>query len=282
MNAANSQSAPPSSEKELVQRSELVTQPDTHAVIAVDLGNSAAKWAVDQQPEQRVSLRSAHWSDCLIHEASAAVHGKAPIWRIASVNRPITKLLVGRLQDEQPRADVRTISCNDVPMVAKVANPDRVGIDRLLAAWMASQLYPGQSTIVIDAGSAITVDMVSRDGEFLGGAILPGIALQFDSLARGTDALPAIELPLASEITPESLPLPAGDTVSAIRSGILLGVAGAIDGLIDQRLARTNDKSAAVVFTGGDGPLLSRLTKHRHQLLPRLVLDAILSLPNAR
>jgi type III pantothenate kinase len=252
-----------------------------HALIVVDLGNSAAKWSVDQQAEQRVSLRSAHWYDCLIHEATAASNGKPQRWRIASVNRPITKLLIGRLQEERPHAQVRTISCDDIPMVAKVANPDRVGIDRLLAAWMASQLYPGKSAIVVDAGSAITVDMISRDAEFLGGAILPGIALQFDSLARGTDALPSIELPPASEITPESLPLPAVDTVSAIRSGILLGAAGAIDGLIEHRMERSKERLIEVIFTGGDGPLLSRLTRHRHQCLPRLVLDAIRSLPMA-
>jgi type III pantothenate kinase len=251
----------------------------SHAVIAVDLGNSAAKWTVDQLPEQRVSLRSAHWSDCLIHEATAACNGKPQLWRVASVNRPITKLLIGRLQDERPDADVQSISCNDIPMVAKVANPDRVGIDRLLAAWMASQLFPGQPAIVVDAGSAITVDMISRDAEFLGGVILPGIALQFDSLARGTDALPAIELPPASEITPELLPIPAVDTVSAIRSGILLGAASAIDGLIDHRLERSNERQTVVIFTGGDGPLLSRLSRHRLHCLPRLVLDAIRSLP---
>lgn len=254
----------------------------SHAMISVDLGNSAAKWMVDQQPEQRVSLRTAHWSDCMIHEATAASNGRPQLWRIASVNRPITKLLIGRLQGERPGAEVQSISCNDIPMVAKVANPDRVGIDRLLAAWMATQLYPRQSAIVVDAGSAITVDIISREAEFLGGVILPGIALQFDSLARGTDALPAIELPQASEITPESLPIPAVDTVSAIRGGILLGSASAIDGLIEHRLQRSNERQTVVIFTGGDGPLLSRLSRHCHQCLPRLVLDAIRSLPTTQ
>jgi len=249
------------------------------ATIAIDLGNSAAKWCVDEQAEQRISLRSTNWAECLIQEATAAAAGHSLSWRIASVNRPITKLLVGRLQEEDPLADVKAVSCDDIPMVAKVSNPDRVGIDRLLAAWMASRLYPAVASIVVDAGSAITVDLVSKDAEFLGGVIMPGIALQFDSLARGTDALPAIDLPLASETSAASLSVPATDTVSAIRSGILLGTAAAIDGLIHHLEARVDENDLKIVFTGGDAMLLSRLSTVRHDVLPRLVLDAIRALP---
>ena len=247
--------------------------------IAVDLGNSAAKWSVDNQTEQRVSLRSADWVQHLIQEARAATSDQPIRWRIASVNRPITKLLVGHLQSQSPSSDIRTISCDDVPMVAGVMNPDRVGIDRRLAAWMASRLFAGQPLVVVDAGSAITVDVVSRAAEFCGGAILPGIALQFDALARGTDALPAIDLLAVSEITTDSLPMPAKDTVSAIRSGILLGAAAAIDGLIRHHIARSGEPHPVVVLTGGDAALLSRLLAHPHQVKPRLILDAIAALP---
>lgn len=251
-------------------------QPTT---IAVDLGNSAAKWSVNGHAEQRVSLRSSNWSELLIEGAFAACGGTKASWRIASVNRPVAKLLVGRLADECRDCVVRTIDRDDVPMVAKVSNPDRVGIDRILAAWMASQTFPGQALIVVDAGSAITVDMVSPAAEFLGGVIVPGLALQFDSLARGTDALPAIELPEASEITPASLPIPATDTISAIRSGILLGTASAVDGLIDHHISRARSDRPAIVFTGGDSALLSKLSRHHPQTMPRLVLDAIHALP---
>lgn len=255
---------------------------ERHAVVAVDLGNSAAKWAIDDQAERRISLRFPDWSERLIEEVGGAVGNRTASWRIASVNRPITKQLIGRLKEISPDCDVKTISFDDIPMIVCVANPDRVGIDRLLAAWMCTKLYPNTSSIVVDAGSAITVDVVSKDAEFLGGAILPGLALQFDSLARGTDALPAIDLvaDAEQEITADLLPMPATDTISAIRSGILLGVAAAIDGLIQYRLNRSqsdhdNASHTQIVFTGGDAALLSRLTRHSHSLAPRLVLDAI-------
>lgn len=259
-----------------------LTPDDSTAIVAVDLGNSAAKWSIDDQPERRVSLRLPKWSELLIDEVNQVVSGRSSSWRIASVNRPITKLLVGRLQEAFPGIDVQTISCGDIPMVVKVANPDRVGIDRLLAAWMSSQLHAGMSSIVVDAGSAITVDVISAQAEFLGGAILPGIALQFESLARGTDALPAIDLAAdaVQDISADRLPMPATDTISAIRSGILLGAAAAVDGLIQHRLDRArrigdDENSTQIIFTGGDAVLLSRLTKHPHHLAPRLVLDAI-------
>ncbi len=250
-----------------------------NATIAVDLGNSAAKWAVDDQAAQRISLRSTDWLERLICEAQAQAGNQLCDWRIASVNRPITKLLTGRLQDEQTIGSVRTISSGDVPIVAKVANPDRVGIDRLLASWMASQLYPGQAAIVVDAGSAITIDFVNENAEFLGGVILPGIALQFDSLARGTDALPSIEIPLAEAVSSDTLPIPATDTVTAIRSGILLGTAAAIDGLIQRYLTRGPHRQCKILYTGGDAPLLLKLSTCQHELFPRLVLDAIGLLP---
>jgi type III pantothenate kinase len=256
-------------------------------IVAIDLGNSEAKWAVDDQTDHRVSLRTSDWLDRLISgsiEALGAENASHAHWRIASVNRPVAKSLVGRLQDEfaaNLKSSVSTITCADVPMIARVANPDRVGIDRLLAGWMATQLYPNRDVIVVDAGSAITVDFVSRRAEFMGGVILPGIALQFDSLARGTDALPAIELPSASSVDRHSLANPATDTVSAIRSGILLGTAAAIDGLILDQRERSDAKEAAVLFTGGDASLLSRLSMSEHLVMPRLVLDAIRSLPSS-
>jgi len=254
------------------------------SVIAIDLGNSAAKWCIDDQPESRVLLRSPHWAEQLIAAVSEATDPPRR-WRIASVNRPITKMLVGRLNDELPADDVHLIDCHNIPIPARVANPDRVGIDRLLAAWMASRVFAGQASIVVDAGSAITIDVVSNDGAFLGGAIMPGIALQFDALARGTDALPAIDVMIDSgeATTADSFAMPATDTISAIRTGVWLGAAAAIDGLIGHHMNRMNagqerDVFMPIVFTGGDSELLSRLSRYQVQWKPRWVLDAISSL----
>ncbi len=249
-------------------------------VIAVDIGNSAAKWSVREGAGEplRVTLKQSDWADQLIEQSSSV---DLPVqFRIASVNRPMAKQLVSRIEAIRPHAGIWQITNRDVPMIAIVASPDRVGIDRLLAAWRTSQLFPGRPAAVVDAGSAITIDCVSGASEFLGGVILPGLSLQFESLARGTDALPAIDWAVkSSQWNEEDLPMPASDTISAIRSGILLGSAASIDSLIERYAQRVEINELPVIFTGGDGVLLAKLSRRKPRISPRLVLDAILDLP---
>lgn len=258
-----------------------MTQP--RVCVAVDLGNTAAKWAIRDDHDasapalERMPLRAADWTRQLIDRVQQQAAGAATCWRIAAVNAPARQQLVEQLAAVHPRADITVLTPAHVPMATRLPHPERTGIDRLLAIWRACQIYPAQQVVVVDAGSAITIDCASRSGEFLGGVILPGLMLQFDSLARGTDALPAIEPPDAHELA--ALPVPATDTITAIRSGIMLGTAAAIDRLI----ARSLDGSAhQVVFTGGDARRLSPLVTHPHVLLDRLVIDAILAADLAR
>ncbi len=247
---------------------------------AIDIGNSAAKWITSGCAGEpcRVSLKQSDWADQLIEQASSV--DRAIQFRIASVNRPMAKLLVSRIEAIRPQATIWQVSNRDVPMVALVASPDRVGIDRLLAAWGASQLFPNQHAVVVDAGSAITIDCIGKENEFLGGVIMPGLSLQFESLARGTDALPSIDWAVQSSLwNEEDLPVPAVDTVSAIRSGILLGSAASIDSLIERYQQRLEPSEIPVIFTGGDGVLLAKLSRRKPRIMPKLVLDAILALP---
>jgi len=103
--------------------------------------------------------------------------------------------------------------------------PAQLGADRLAAALGARKLYPQQNCVIIDCGTATTLTFLTRDGELLGGAILPGLALWPATLAQATAKLPEIALPKTSEKLP---PLVARDTADAIRAGALYGHAGAI------------------------------------------------------
>lgn len=247
--------------------------------VAVDLGNTAAKWAIrvgdaNAPALQRVPLRTADWPQQLIRSVQQQAGDAAAYWRIAAVNTPARQRLVEHLVADRSQPDVTVITRAHVPMATCLPQPERIGIDRLLAIWQASRSYPAQRIVVVDAGSAITIDCASEAGEFLGGVILPGLMLQFDSLARGTDALPAIEPPEASSDGAGALPVPATDTVTAIRSGIMLGTAAAIDRLIARSL---DGGSHQVILTGGDARRLSSLVTHPHVVLDRLVIDAILA-----
>lgn len=132
--------------------------------------------------------------------------------------------------------------------------------------------------VVIDAGSAITVDWVDRNGSFRGGAILPGLRLQAKSLATGTDALPEIDWNGDWHAS-----LPATNTRDAIFGGILLGAAGAIDALARHYLSQDSVKmdpacQRNVVLTGGDAAAISAHLDCPHQCLPHLVCHGLLSL----
>lgn len=202
------------------------------------------------------------------------------LWRIATVSSPARLQLIDSLQRRFSPESIRTIAWRNVPIKPLVRYPDRLGIDRLLAGWKATRIYPGQSVVVVDAGSAITVDSVGPASEFHGGVILPGLSLQFESLGRGTDALPLLDSREAAEQSIE-LAVPAIDTVSAIRSGILWGTAGAIDRLIQMTQANGAENTdhtgaAKVILTGGDSARLSSLLKSPHTVSPCLVLDALL------
>jgi type III pantothenate kinase len=130
-------------------------------------------------------------------------------------------------------------------------NPREVGTDRVVNAVAAHQLYGG-SVIVIDLGTATTFDAVSEDGDYLGGAIAPGIAIATEALFTRTAALPRVELTHPKRAVGRS-------TVAAMQSGIVFGYAGLIEGIV-ARIQQEMGGKAKVVATGGYADLLARET----------------------
>ena len=200
-------------------------------------------------------------------------------WRVASVHRPAAERLTSMVADWAARSHIdcplQCLTYADVPLAIRVAEPPRVGIDRLLGALAADRLrWPDRPAVIIDLGTAITVDLLEADGSFSGGAILPGIAMAARALAEQTDALPDIGLDRL-----ETPPVAVGkSTTSAIESGLYWGAVGAIRELLSQMssgLAMPPD----VFLTGGaSSQVAERLTTDsdrpvRH--VPHLVLSGI-------
>lgn len=210
-------------------------------------------------------------------------------WVVASVNGPASRRLHDATATDAPADEWYELTHGDIPMRAELRNPAAVGIDRLLgasAAWHASlalsseRREPGGSdgrnrrgkadaaVISIDAGSAVTVDLV-REGVFLGGAILPGLRLQMASLTQGTDLLPAV-----THVGTKPLEIPGRDTVSAMQTGVMLGLSGGIDRLIE-RYSEGCSSPPHVFLTGGDAAMLEPLLGHSVSRRDDLVLSAI-------
>lgn len=120
-------------------------------------------------------------------------------------------------------------------------NPKEVGADRIVNTLAAHHLFGGPC-VVVDFGTSTNLDVVSAKGEFLGGALAPGIEISLDALAARAAALRKVEL-----VTPRSVI--GKNTVEALQSGALYGFAGQVDGLVE----RINEELPvkAVVATGG-------------------------------
>ena len=146
--------------------------------------------------------------------------------------------------------------------------PARIGVDRLAATAAAHRATPaGRATVVVDAGTALTVDAVDAEGTFRGGAIAPGLRLGLNALSAGTSFLPQVELAATT-------PLLGKNTTDSLRSGALHGSAALVEGLCT-RMAAALDHPVAVFLTGGDAPLLQPQIAATHTCDPDLVLRGL-------
>jgi type III pantothenate kinase len=129
-------------------------------------------------------------------------------------------------------------------------NPREVGTDRIVNALAASQLLGGPA-IVVDFGTATTFDVVSARGEYIGGAIAPGIDISLEALGRRGAQLRKVEL-----LRPRTVI--AKNTVEALQSGVLFGFASQVDGLVNRMIAelRLEPGQVNVIATGGLAPLV--------------------------
>ena len=248
-------------------------------MIAVDVGNNRLKFgrfepdSGDRLPEPVSSLQIAGASPELdrVGRWLSEMPPQPTGWWIGSVNRPTTSRLVDWLRSGRPGDEITLLAAGDLPLSVAVERPDMVGIDRLLNAVAANRLrLPDRPAVVVDVGSAITVDLVSPDGAFQGGAILPGIEMSARAMHSFTDLLPRIGM---SELT---TPPPAlgTSTEPAMRSGLFWGAVGAIRQLVE-RLPDGLPGEPQVFLTGGAGSAVAELLGHSARHVPHLTLAGI-------
>ncbi len=154
-----------------------------------------------------------------------------------------------------------------VPIRNHYRNPKQVGQDRLVCAFAAKELY-GRPIIVIDFGTAITFDVVSPKGFYLGGIIVPGIRLTAESLFKKTAMLPKVRIMPPKELI-------GRDTKNSILSGIFFGYGALADGLIDL-IEKSLKISAQIIVTGGYSHIMKKfISKKIHRIDPFLVFKGI-------
>lgn len=168
--------------------------------------------------------------------------------------------------------------CDFAPQVLSIKDPGirlpvsipsafagSLGADRIAAAVGAYRIAPGRPMLVVDAGTAVTYDVVSREGVFVGGNIAPGLRLGLDALHRHTALLPDIQPPYSIDAS-----LLGYDTESAMIHGVVYGIIGAIESM-----CRRLGGDTKVVLTGGVAPMLTPLLQVEAEYAPHLVLDGL-------
>ena len=152
-------------------------------------------------------------------------------------------------------------------MPIRYDDPRALGTDRLVAA-VAAKARSGAPVIVIDFGTATTFNAVNRAGEYVGGAIAPGLNLAADALHHSTAQLPHVDLAMP----PHAI---ATNTIHAMQSGILLGYVGMVEGMIARMRAELGEPSARVIATGGLAQMLAPQTRVIDTVEPDLILHGL-------
>lgn len=206
---------------------------------------------------------------------------QAPLtWLVGSVQPKALDSVNRMLAEKYPADSLDAVDYHRLEMALQVDAPEQVGIDRLLAAAEARRSSSTAAPIiVVQAGTAITVDWIDASGAFCGGAIMPGISLTLKYLALGTAQLPW----LAPPSDPRSVHLPGKNTRDAILAGVNAAVIGGIERLIEtyRRENASDDKPIDVVLSGGDGLWLSRALSVPHRVVEHLVLRSLARLSPA-
>jgi type III pantothenate kinase len=216
-------------------------------IIGVDIGNSAAKAALIDGS----TVREAGRLDTSVASTADLTAGLRMLVEKARVppDSIVAISVVDRWTARLERAagtlglPLTVAGADRIPLLTALPRPDLTGPDRLLAAWAASVLH-GRPVVVVDLGTATTVDAVDADGFFLGGAILPGLGLAARALAEGTARLPRVELELPDDAI-------GVDTAAALQSGIVIGHLGAVRELV----TRMRERLASQVGLIGAGAI---------------------------
>jgi type III pantothenate kinase len=189
---------------------------------------------------------------------------------MASVVPGLTPTFIEMCRRYLKRAPLNVEPSTNTGVRILLDNPSEVGADRIVNAAAVHALNQSPA-IVIDFGTATTYDVINSQGEYLGGAIAPGIGLAHDALVQRAARLLKVDL----------VPPPAAigrNTVHAMQSGLFLGYVAMIEGLVERiraELGTMGETGVRVIATGGLAPLFAEHTGVIEQIAPNLTLDGL-------
>ena len=252
--------------------------------LALDIGNSAVKGGIFRdgtiehifhvdvvvtEPSSEAAVGT--WTRALREHVSDVSVDRVGVASVVPEVAPVAEAALHDLTG----AEVGTVDTDaDLPFRLAYETPQTLGADRLAAAAAAWVLHgrngaadTGRSVVAIDAGTAVTYEVVERDGVYRGGAIAAGPVLMQRALRTGTAQLPTVPLVFPGDVVGRS-------TREAMQSGVMWGFVDSVRGMID-RIDATLDDDPAVIVTGGWSEVLSHHLNDVDHVIPHLVLEGV-------
>ena len=229
--------------------------------LVIDIGNTRAKLAFFDQG--KIVSYSAFENLSINDIGNFAAHTNAEYCMLTSV-KEADKSILAYLENHY-----KTLLLSHhtlLPVKNLYESPETLGKDRIAAAVAASEMFPGSDALIIDAGTAITYDLLLGGRTYLGGAISPGLNLRFRALHAFTG-----KLPLITDISPA--PLTGVNTADSIRSGVINGAICEMEGIIGLYQAKYPD--IKVILTGGNHYFFDKQLKIKTFAAPNLVLEGL-------
>lgn len=248
-------------------------------LLTVDVGNTNTVFAV-YEPElgtHALTVRASSRPDRMPDEWYAIV---APVLESAGIPpHDLTAMIVSSVAPSitrwitemgEERLGITPIVVNvdlDLGIAVRIDNPAEAGTDRIVNAIAAREKY-GCPAIVVDLGTATNFDVVTRDGNYAGGALAPGLMISFEALASRAARLFAVDL----KLPPRAI---GTNTTTAIQSGVVMGYLAMIEGMIE-RISAEMDGKPKVVITGGYAQLFATASPLIDIADPDLTSDGLL------
>ncbi|MDC0204169.1 type III pantothenate kinase [Flavobacteriales bacterium] len=228
--------------------------------LIIDIGNSAVKVALF---EDKWLLRTAELTSCSINNITNFLSQEIVFKTILSSVKNIDK------QTLEVITHYKAIVLDEktpLPIKINYETPDTLGKDRIAGVVAASCLYKDKNVLVLDFGSCLTIDVINKEKEYIGGRISPGLIMRYNALHQFTDQLPLCKIKNTESFI-------GNDTTSSINSGVQQGMVAEVKEVIDT--FKKENKDTIVILTGGDCFFFEKALKNSIFANPFLVMEGL-------